>query len=505
MTGSVVESLMAVAPALNLALAGMAVVFGETFIGKGLDRRWLVSLALLGSVLGLLFTFLLWEPASTASYSVFQGLATVDTFALFLGGVILLCTILTLISSVDYLRRFGLDRGEFYALVLFSATGLWVMVATTHLFIIFLGLEVASIALYVLAGYFRKRDRSLESSLKYLLTGAFASSILLYGFAMVYLATGTVDLNGVAAAVESGEASTSVMLLALALILVGLGFKVAVVPFHMWAPDVYEGAPSTVTGFMATAVKAAGFGVLIRVLTVGFGSYLPDAGTMLFWVAIATILAANLVAVAQSNVKRMMAYSSVAHAGYAFMALFVLTQNTPGASGEAVRGLLFYLPAYAVSTLGVFTIISFLEDRRGRGLELEDYAGLYRRYPGLSMGMAVFILSLGGIPPTAGFLAKFHVFGAVISCGVESGSSQPLALAVVGILGSLIGLYYYLRVLIFMYMHEPQEDDRQFRLPALGVSFVVLVTAVLTLWLGLGPAVGFGAADILGWAEAARP
>jgi len=499
----VLESLVAVAPGVHLALGGVAIVVGEAFIGK-IDRRWLVSVGLLCTMMGLLFTLLLWEPAQVRSFRAFQGLATVDSLALFGGGVILLCAATTLISSVEHLRRFGLDRGEFYGLVLFAALGLWIMVATTNLFVVFLGLEVASIALYTLAGYYRTTDRSVEASLKYLLTGAFASSILLYGIALYYLGTGSVDLVTAGGNVAAAEVRPGVLPLALGLMLVGMGFKVAAVPFHMWAPDVYEGAPSTVTGFMATAVKAAGFCVILRILGTGFPQGLALATSALFWLATLTILVANVVAVVQRSVKRMMAYSSVAHAGYALLGIYALARG--GEAGEAgTMAVIFYLPAYAVATLGAFTVISFLEEKEGRGLDFEDYAGLYRRYPGLALAMAIFLLSLGGIPPTAGFLAKYHVLGAVIGTGLEGGGLAPFLLAGVGILGSLIGLYYYLRVIVFMYMHEPRDDGRTFRLPGPGVSVAVFGTALLVLWLGLGPAVGFGADDVLRWARLAIP
>jgi len=400
---------------------------------------------------------------------------------LFFQGILLVVAFMTILLSIQYVVQEELELGEYYALILFATLGAMLMGAGGDLLILFLGLEILSLAQYILAGMRHGMLKSSESAMKYFLLGAFATGFLLYGISLIYGATGTTDLRRIAAAVaERGLAGHPLLTLGMGLLLVGFGFKIASVPFHMWTPDVYEGAPTSVTAFMSTGVKAAGFAALARVLLMALGSLQGEWAPILWWIAVLTMTVGNIAAIAQQNMKRMLAYSSIAHAGYLLIAL-VAGQQAGFAS------LLYYLLAYAFMNLGAFAVVVALERRHDRYLQLADYAGVGFRYPILGLSMALFMFSLSGLPPTAGFMAKFYVFSAAVEQGY-------IGLAIIGVLNSLISIYYYLRPIVLMYMEEPKAE-----MPSLSLApfiFAALVLAILgTLHLGLFPAHMLGLAQ----------
>ena len=406
------------------------------------------------------------------NFSGFNGMVAVDGFTVFLNGLFLVSGFAGLALAYDYNRRMGLDRGEYYVLLLFALSGMMLMASAADLIVVFLALELLSIPLYVLAGFARPKADSEEAALKYFLLGAFAGGFVVYGIALVFGATGTTALQGISSAVSAGTADLTLMLIGAGLILVGLGFKVAAVPFQMWTPDVYQGAPTAVTAFMAVGAKAAGFAALLRVFVLAFPALEMDITPVLWVLAALTMIVGNLVAIAQSNIKRMLAYSSIAHAGYIFMAL--VTFGDQAVASDAVASSLFYLLAYAVTNFGAWSVVIALEKREGKGLELKDYAGLGAKHPGLALAMMVFMLSFTGIPPTLGFVGKFFLFRTVMEAGF-------VGLAIIGVLTSLISAYYYLRVLVIMYM---QDGEPQVRTEG-WLKLTTWVTAVATILLSI--------------------
>ena len=337
---------------------------------------------------------------------------------------------------------------------------------------VFLALELLSIPLYVLAAFDRPRTESEEAGLKYFLLGAFATGFIVYGTALVYGATGTTSLGAIVEFLGSNGNASLLLTIGAALILVGLGFKIAAVPFHMWTPDVYQGAPTAVTAFMSSGAKIAGFAALLRVFATAFPSIAADMTGVLWAISALTMILGNLVAISQSNIKRMLAYSSIAHAGYILMA-FVPYGNPEVASVSVAAGL-FYLVAYAITNFGTWGVVIALERAEGRGLEIRDYAGLGRKYPALAAAMTIFMLSLIGLPPTIGLVGKFYLFRAVMAGGFTG-------LAIIGVLTSLISAYYYLRVVVTMYMQEgdPQRSRESFL--DLTTAFTAIVTVLVSI------------------------
>jgi NADH-quinone oxidoreductase subunit N len=424
--------LLAILPAL-IVLATAAAVLILDLLPPRERKGHLPVVAVAGVVAALLAVTWLWG----TSTRVFGDMVVLDGLALFLQLVICYATGLVLLLSIDYLARQGLETGEYYALVLFAAVGMLLMTSAADLMIVFLALELMSLSLYVLAGYFRARLSSGEASLKYFLLGAFASAFFLYGLALVFGITGTTTLSRFPA----GAAGDPLFMVGVALLLVGLGFKISSVPFHMWAPDVYEGAPTSVTALIATGSKVAAFAALIRLLLGGIGAEETD-WTLLMWaLAALTMTVGNVAALAQSNLKRMLAYSSVAHVGYMLVGLVA-----GGALGHGA--VLFYLLVYTFTTAGAFGVIVLLERSTGEGVQLDDYAGLARHHGVLALALTFFLLSLIGIPPLGGFVGKFYLFGAAVRGGY-------IGLAVIGVLNSALAAYYYLRLIVYMYMREP--------------------------------------------------
>jgi len=399
-------------------------------------------------------------------------MVVLDNFALYVHVVICYAAALILLLSVDYLPRSGAASGEYYALVLFATAGMMLLAAAGDLVVLFLALELMSLSLYVLAGLFTQALASSEASMKYFILGAFASSFLLYGIALMYGATGTTNLDRIAAA-AAGRSHDPLFMIGMGLLLVGLGFKTSSVPFHMWVPDVYQGAPTSVTALIATGSKAAAFAALIRVLTVAFRGAQPDWTALLWIVAALTMTVGNVAAIAQSNLKRMLAYSSIAHAGYMLVGLVAGGMSGAGA-------VLFYLLTYTFTTAGAFGVITLCERARDEAVEVGDYAGLAERHPVLAAALGLFLLSLIGVPPLAGFVGKFYVFAAAVRAGY-------LWLTVAAVLNSALAAYYYLRVVVYMYMRAPESTPVAYT-PSLAGALALVVALVGIVALGVVPA-----------------
>ena len=405
---------------------------------------------------------------------LFGGMLRLNSFSIFLDFLYLAVGLATLILSQGYLEKKGNEtRGEYPALILFAIIGMMLMTQANDLVMVFLGLELLSLSLYVLVGFLRHDIYSNESGLKYLLLGAFATGFFLFGAALTYGATGTTNFDGIALAIASGDILSHVFLsLGIGLLLIGFAFKVALAPFHMWSPDVYQGAPTTVTGFLCTAPKAAGFGALMKVFMTAFPE-VHDEWQTLFWIMAAlTMTVGNISALVQSNVKRMLAFSSISHAGYLAMGVLVLDSNSVGA-------ILFYLAVYSAMNLGAFAIIAVAE-REEQGVTFEDYRGLASRHPWFSAAIALFLISLAGFPPTAGFVAKYGLFSVVIAKGY-------IWLVIIAVLNTLVSVYYYLRLVVNMYMREEEEVLR----PVTGIMVVGLIVLLVAAVLLFGIAPGF--------------
>ncbi len=475
-------NLVAISPALVLVLGACVLVIVDLFIDPK-HKYWTAWLAVglvVASAVVLALQAIGHPPG--AALPVFGGMLIVDGFALFLQGVFLLAAFIGILVAQNYLPRRGIERGEYYTLLLFTTSGMVFMSMAADLIVVFLALELLSIPLYVLAGFARPHVKSEESAMKYFLLGAFASGFLVYGIALVYGGTQTTALSGIVAAL-SGEATNPILaFIGMGLVLVGLGFKVAAVPFHMWTPDVYEGAPTPVTAFMSVGAKAGGFAALLRVLVGAFPEIATEWGILVSIIACLTMILGNVVAISQTNIKRMLAYSSIAHAGYILVAV-AAAQVDPDA---AVTSAIFYLLAYTFTNLGAFAVAIAVERDDGSGNQIDDFAGLARTRPLIAIMMSLFMFSLIGFPPSAGMIGKVFVFKA----GIEAaGIAAPLPATllvialIVGALTSLISAFYYLRVVVVMWMREG-EGAVTVRLP---LGLALAVTAIGTFLLGIFP------------------
>jgi NADH-quinone oxidoreductase subunit N len=457
-------------PAAIVAVTGLVVLLAQAFTPKGREAP-AGALSLAGLVGALLAVVLV--ASGPGRGAVMAGMLAADDFALFFHALILGTGILGVLLAGSHLREIGAERGEYYALLLFSIVGMLGLVSARDLIALFIALEIMSVSLYAMAGMRRDREESQEAALKYFVTGAFSSSFLLYGIALLYGATGSTLLDRIGPAlVALGPGPGRLVIVGTGLLLVGFGFKVALVPFHMWTPDVYEGAPTPVTAFMSAGVKAAAFGALLRVfaeLAPLADSWQPAVAAL----ALVTMVVGNLGALAQTNVKRMLAYSSVAHAGYLLVALVA-------APVAATTAVLFYLVGYAAVSLGGFGALGALARSGKEPLSLADLAGLADRHPALAAALTVMLVSLTGIPVSAGFVGKFYLFGAAV------GADKPV-LAVVGVLMSVVSAYYYLRVVVAMYMREPTAGVSWSR-PSPAASLALGVSVAVVLALGLYPA-----------------
>ena len=443
-----------------------------------------------GAVFGVAIVTLLATAAAVLSFAgvnvtASAGLLAIDGFATFFKLVFILSAVMTVLMSGSYLRVEGVRAGEYCFLILCATLGMMFMASGIDLITLFIGLETMAIAFYILAGFLKPSERSNEAAVKYFLLGAFSLGLLLYGMSLLYGATGTTSLNGIAAALAGGERSL-VLVLALILIGAGMGFKIAAVPFHMWAPDVYEGAPTPVTAFLSVGSKAASFAMLLRIFFVGLPFLVSDWQT-LFWVLAAiTMTVGNIAAITQTNTKRMLAYSSIAHAGYVLVGVVAGTER-------GITATLVYLWVYLFMQLGAFAILSMLRRQDVVGDELKDLSGLYFRKPFAAIAMLIFMLSLGGIPPTAGFMGKVWVFGAAIDQGF-------IWLAVIGVVNSAISLYYYYRIIVFMWLKEETLGSDIEMSP--GIATVLGIAVVGSIFFGIFPDMLFDyaqtASEVLG-------
>ena len=462
-----------VLPEMTWCGFGVALMLLQPFIKS---RPFLSFVALVGTLGGAAMSLV----ASRFYGPGFNGLIEMDALSTFFHVLVGAVAFLVVLAAGPYLKRENLESAEFYALLLFATAGMGVLAGAQELLTAFVGLELSSISSYILAGYRRDSLKSSESAMKYFLLGSFATAFFLYGIALVYGATGQTRLDQML----SADPGSNMLKLGLSMILIGLGFKVAIAPFQVWTPDVYEGAPTPVTALFAAGPKAAAFALLLRIFAT-----VPAATHFWFWafwlLAILTMFAGNLGALVQTNVKRLLAYSSIAHAGYilvAFAAVTTMAEGSGAAASPAYAAILFYLLGYAVVKVGAFTIVSQLGGAGEKHLSLDDYAGLSERHPVAAAVLSLFLLSLLGLPVTAGFFGKFYIFKAAVN-------SNLIWLAVLMAINSVIGSYYYLRVIVVMYMREPQSEpssDATLRFP-ITVNIVLAITAIATIYFGLAP------------------
>ena len=460
-------SFNAIVPMLCVTLAALAAMVAEAFRRPG-EQMPLGALAIVGLGGALASTIFLWGRNATSF-----GVIAADNFGLFVTVILIIVGILTVMFSSSIVRRDGLPPGEYYALVLFSLAGMIMMATATDLLVIFVALEILSLAVYVLTGIRRDNPQGTEAAFKYFLLGAFASAFFLYGVAFTYGLTGSTRLDRIGAYLAAQSMIGSPLILAaLGLLLVGFAFKISAVPFHMWTPDAYEGAPAVVTGFMSTGVKAAAFAAFARVFLSAFEPFSADWTPVVWALAAATMILGSVVGVAQSNLKRMLAYSSIAHGGYLLMGLVAANQV-----GKAA--ILFYLLAYAITNLAAFGVIALVGTRERANDELRDYAGLWHTQPALAALLTVCLLSLGGLPPTVGFIGKWYIFSAAVS-------ANYYGLAIIGVLTSVISVFFYLRVVVMMYMQEPGTEPPRIQVNA--VSMTALTVAIAAIfYLGILP------------------
>ena len=462
------SNLVAIIPILIVVLSAIAAMVAEAF--REPNERMPSGLGLIGLVGAILASAFLWDREATAF-----GVVLADNFALFVNIVLGAVGILTLLLSGDAVEREGLPAGEYYALTLFAIAGMMLMASATDLLVIFLALEVFSLSVYVLTAIRRTSLAGAEGGFKYFLLGAFSSAFFLYGVAFTFAVTGTTRLDLIGAEMARQSSGPGILaLLAVGLLMVGFAFKVSAVPFHMWTPDAYQGAPTIVTGFMSTAVKTAAFAAFVRVFLSAFeplrGSWVPA----LWGIAIVTMIGGSVVGVVQTNVKRMLAYSSIAHAGYLLVGLIA-------ASPAGKAAVLFYLASYAITNLGAFGVVAMLATGDRPHDELNDFKGLWYRRPALATLMAIFLLSLGGFPPMAGFIAKWYIFNAAVQ-------ESYYGLAIVGVLTSVVSVYFYTRIIVMMYMtDEPAETPATPALSAVAAAGLGLAVIVV-FYLGVLPA-----------------
>jgi NADH-quinone oxidoreductase subunit N len=463
------SSFAAIIPILCVIAAGIAAMLAEALRQPG-ERMPISGLGFVGLTGAAITSVLLWGRNATSF-----GVVLADNFGLFTALVLIGVGFLTLLYSPQLVERDGLPPGEYYALTLFALAGMMLMAMATDLLVIFLALEVLSLAVYVLTALRRESLAGAEAAFKYFLLGAFSSAFFLYGIAFMYGVAGSTRLDRIGNALSNGAAKDSPLaLVAIGLLLVGFAFKVSAVPFHMWTPDAYEGAPAIVSGFMSTAVKAAAFAAFARVFLSALDPLRSVWVPAIWAIAAATMIAGTVIAVAQANLKRMLAYSSIAHAGYILMA--IVATNDVGKSA-----ILFYLLAYGVTNLAAFAAIALLGTRDRANDDLASFAGLSNRHPMLAAALTVFLLSLGGLPPTAGFVAKWYVFSAAVRSGFYG-------LAIVGVLTSVVSIFFYLRVVVMMYMSEPAEGVPAPAPPARAAVVALALSVAATFYLGVLPA-----------------
>jgi NADH-quinone oxidoreductase subunit N len=465
-------------PMAELTIFALGLLLIDLLVPR--EWKWINAV---GAFAGVLFAaFCVWRIQTTLPRGAvgFYNSLLVDRFAIYFWYLFLAGAGIAILASVHYLDVEEEHHGEYYSLLLLSVVGMMCMAAGIDIVLLFIGLELMAISTYVLVGFLRRDRRSNEAALKYLLLGAFSSGIFAYGLSLFYGLSGSTNLVDIERAVRAQSPHNPVVVIALLATMVGLLFKIAAVPFHQWAPDAYEGAPTSITGFMSVAVKAAAWALLLRILVFGLWPLRSIYTPVIVFVSIATMTGANFAALTQTNTKRLLAYSSIAHVGYMLLAFVAMGTSQPGSPGfnDGFKGILIYLLVYTFMNLGAFAVITSLRQRNVIGDELDDMAGLYQRAPVAAVLMLLFLLSLAGIPPAAGFLGKYYIFLSLIESG-------HYGLASLGVLYSLFGLYYYLKIANSMLMRAPMETEA---LPlSLGMRFTLGVTALATIVIGVFP------------------
>jgi len=467
-------------PELSLVATAVVVILLDLFLQR---KGWLVIISITGIIISAGFTLVMWGNGPQAT---FNNMLAVDNFALFFKMLFLVIAVLVILASVDYVSKFARFQGEYYALVLLSALGMMLMAATADLISVYIALELASISLYVLVG-FLKDSKSSEASLKYLLLGAVASAILLYGMALVFGFTGKTHLSEIAQVIQTASVSPA-LILGIVLMIAGFGFKIAAIPFHMWVPDVYEGAPTPVTAYLSVASKAAGFAVILRVFYSAFG--LPSWLSLDWGITIAILAAigmtlGNVAAIPQANIKRMLGYSSIAQAGYLMVGLATVGFS-PAADILGRSGVLFFLTSYALTNMGAFIAIIAISNKIDSD-QIQDFSGMFKRAPFLALALTLCLISLIGMPPAAGFMAKFYIFSAAVQHSL-------LWLVIIAVINSVISAYYYLRVVKLMWFGEPASTEK---VPSSGALRLALGFSCLgVLLLGIIPGFAMRLAEI---------
>lgn len=458
------NSFLSLGPLVVIVAASLIVLLLEVFLRKE-NRNYLAYVSLVFLIVCGILCFLFWNK----DYSYFNRNLFLDNFSLFLSFILIIATAFVILLSMKYIFLQDANYGEFYALLLFALSGMMIMVSSSDFLVIFLGLEVLSISSYALAGLRREDEKSSEAAVKYFLLGSFASAFFIYGLALLYGASHSTEISSIIQYFKAQESLSIMALIGLGLVIIAFGFKIAVVPFHMWTPDVYEGAPTPVAAFFSVGPKAAGFAVLLRI----FYPYWKVAlnSQAIFWllwiISVLTMVVGNFVALRQTNVKRILAYSSIAHAGYILIA--ILSQDN--------ASLVFYLTVYLFMNIGAFAAVIALGKKDREYLELGDYAGVGFKYPWIGATFSIFLLSLAGFPPTGGFLAKFYVFVGAVKQGL-------VPLVIIGVLASLVSVFYYLRIIVYMYMREPTEEIEIYaENPALFLVLFLCLYGVLQLGL----------------------
>jgi len=470
-----------IAPEFLIIGVALAILVIDLFT----DRKYKAVLGwigLAGVICSAVLTVQLMQEGAHGAF--FGNTFLLDPFANYFKLVFYVSCGLGILVSLKYLEIEDIHRGEYYALMLFATSGMMLMASAGDLISLYLGLELMALSIYVLAGFMRRDSRSNEAGIKYLLLGSFSSGIMLYGMSLLYGLAGTTNLNGILAFLKGADLGNPVLFLAMIMLMVSFGFKVAAVPFHMWVPDVYEGAPTSVTAFMSAGPKVAGFAVLLRVFIHALGPLHADASTVFALLALLTMAVGNIMAITQTNIKRMLAYSSIAHAGYALVGL-----AAGGPDGAA--SVMLYVLIYAVMNMGAFGVVIMLRKAGVRGEEISDFAGLGKTNKTAAFLMLIFLFSLTGIPPMAGFIGKFYIFKSAVQAGL-------VWLAVAGVLFSAVSAYFYLRVIMQMYMYEPKEEFSLVRSPALALALAISVTAVIIIGVYPTGVLEFARASVMG-------
>ncbi len=468
-SSQVMQGIASIAPEAILVCTAITVLMADLFLAE--DGKWLLCWLSLAGVLAALGEVYLLGSSRIVGFS---GMITSDGFGMFFSTVVLSACALVLLMATGWSERAGTQKGEFYSLILMSTTGMLIMAKGTDLMTIFLGLETLSIPIYVLVGFQRSRMTAIEGALKYFLLGAFGAAFMLYGMALIYAATGTTKIPVlVYMSVGGGMAGSSLFLAGMGLLLVGFAFKVSLFPFHMWTPDAYEGAPTLVTAFMSAAVKAAAFAALVRVAMLLFPGVSPAIGPVLWVLAVLTMTVGNISALGQNNVKRILAYSSIAHAGYIMVGLV---------AGDLLgsQAALFYLLVYAFMNIGAFGVLMLISQKEDDGYDIHNLRGIGFKYPVLGALLTLFLVSLAGIPPTGGFIGKFYLFSAAVKNGY-------IWLAILGVLNSAASIYYYLRIVVYMYFMTPEGEVVTPHTPPFGYALALCACAAVVLVLGMIP------------------